>query len=221
MGKLRTLFHYLTLGIVDSNEEVERKNTPCRFDEQLSYEDFQKLAIDVAKPIKRLFVTVDRHFVYGEVRTVSGANSWSFKLDFNDFGKVTGNYWFAYRGNTDSTIPSSYAKQLSSAISTFRRTPKTVESDPLVEDFVCPNCNADLTKQAGFSPDFDSYTCKACGQKLFNPEIYSGDEFEDVYWYCDRCNALLNKQKGFSDSCGFWHCAECGYKNEISEDNIE
>ena len=73
MGKLRTLFHYLTLGIVDSNEEVERKNTPCRFDEQLSYEDFQKLAIDVAKPIKRLFVTVDRHFVYGEVRTVSGA----------------------------------------------------------------------------------------------------------------------------------------------------
>lgn len=127
MGKLRTLFHYLTFGIVDSNEEVERKNTPCRFDEQLSFEDFQSLAIEVAKPIKRLFVTIDRHFVCGEVRTVSGVNSWTFKLDFNDFGKVTGNYWFAYQENTDSTIPSSYAKQLSAAIENFRRIPKSYD----------------------------------------------------------------------------------------------
>lgn len=60
MGKIRTLFYYLTLGIVDSNEEVERKHTPCVFTDSFSQEDFSNIAISVAKPIKRLIVSVDR-----------------------------------------------------------------------------------------------------------------------------------------------------------------
>ncbi len=78
-----------------------------------------------------------------------------------------------------------------------------------------------MSKQKGFDPSYDSFKCKSCNEKLFNPGIYSGDKFADVYWYCDKCNALLSKQKGFNDSCGFWHCSECGYKNEISEDHID
>ena len=65
MGLLRSVFHVLTLGIVDSNEEVERKNTPCRFTSELTRDDFREIAITVAKPIKRLRVTVEDEFVIG------------------------------------------------------------------------------------------------------------------------------------------------------------
>ena len=116
MGLLRSVFHILTLGIVDSNEEVERKNTPCRFTSELTRDDFKEIAISVAKPIKRLKVTVENEFIIGEVRTTSGINTWEFKLDFNDYGKITGKYWFRNRGNTDSQIPDSYAKQLKNSI---------------------------------------------------------------------------------------------------------
>lgn len=116
MGLLRSVFHILTLGIVDSNEEIERKNTPCRFTTELTQADFEEIAINVAKPIKRLKVSVENEFVIGEVRTTSGINTWDFRLDFNDYGRVTGRYWVSYRGNTDSQIPDSYAMQLKGAI---------------------------------------------------------------------------------------------------------
>ena len=69
MGILRTIFHIATLGIVDSNEEVKRKNTPCIFTNALTKQDFAEIAVSIAKPIKRLTVSVHDEFVEGEVRT--------------------------------------------------------------------------------------------------------------------------------------------------------
>ena len=112
MGILRTIFHIATLGIVDSNEEVKRKNTLCKFTSALTKQDFAEIAISAAKPIKRLTVSVHDEFVEGKVRTTSGMNTWTFKLDFNDYGKVTGNYWVRHCDNSDSQIPKSYAEQL-------------------------------------------------------------------------------------------------------------
>ena len=122
MGVLRSVFHILTLGIVDSNEEVERKNTPCRFSSTLTQSDFEEIAVSVAKPIKRLKVFVENEFVVGEVRTSSGINTWKFKLDFNDYGHISGRYWFRYKDDSDSQIPDSYAQQLKSAIEEHLRT---------------------------------------------------------------------------------------------------
>lgn len=119
MGFFRTVFHILTLGIVDSNQEVERKNTPCNFTEKLSQQDFENIAIKIAKPIKRLAVTVNNELVIGKVRTSSGINTWEFMLDFNDYGKITGEYWIRYNENHDSQIPSSYAEQLKSALKDY------------------------------------------------------------------------------------------------------
>ena len=119
MGLLRSIFHIATLGLVDSNEEVARKNTPFHFPNNMTESDFKNLAIKVAKPIKRLYVTVDRQFVSGEVTSSSGINKWHFILDFNDYGTLTGKYWMRYIDNSDTQIPSSYAKQLRSAIMGF------------------------------------------------------------------------------------------------------
>ena len=115
MSILRTILHGITFGVVDSNEEVRRKKTPCYFAKELSKEEFSKIAIKVAKPIKRLKVSTNEQFVYGEVRSSSGISTWSFTLDFNDYGRITGNYWCRSQ-NCDSQIPWSYAKQLKIAI---------------------------------------------------------------------------------------------------------
>ena len=116
MGALRTILHYITFGIVDGNEEVKRKNTPFKFQENFTFEDFKKVAIKIAKPIKRLYVFVENQYIIGEVKTVSGINSWKFKLDFNDNGTITGKYWFSYCDNIDSGIPNLYAEKLSLTI---------------------------------------------------------------------------------------------------------
>lgn len=55
----------------------------------------------------------------GKVLTASGINTWEFRLDFNDYGKVTGEYWIIYNENRDSQIPDSYAKKLSNAIKDY------------------------------------------------------------------------------------------------------
>lgn len=119
MGLLRTVFHILSFGIVDSNQEFERKNTPCNFSEKLTQKDFENIAIKIAKPIKRLTVTVNKEFIIGKVRTSSGINTWEFILDFNDYGKITGEYWIKYNENHDSQIPNSYAEQVKSAVKDY------------------------------------------------------------------------------------------------------
>ena len=121
MGFIRSVLHFATLGIVDSNAEVARKNTPFVFPDNLSEAVFREMAIRVAKPIKRLYVSVDRQFVRGTVRTSSGINTWEFTIDFNDYGTLTGNYWIRFVENSDSQIPYSYAKQLSMVIVIFLR----------------------------------------------------------------------------------------------------
>lgn len=234
MGKLRTIFHYISLGIIDSDKDIERKNcelkrknTVCYFDERISFEDFKNIAVKVAKPIKRLYVSVDHHLVRGHVKTVSGIDSWEFELDFNDFGKITGSFWWSFCENMDSNIPDNYAKNLRLEIQDFisykeknvlNSNFKNGYSDQSGE-FVCPNCEAILNNQAGFSSNLDFYTCKNCNQKIYSPQIYSGEKYANIYWYCDGCNALLNKQKGFNDKNGIWHCSECGYKNIIDKNN--
>ena len=78
MDLLRTIFHFLTLGIVDSNAEVKRKNTQCEFTSQLTFENFEKIAIRVAKPIKRLNVSVQNEFVIRR----SSYCEWNKHLEF-------------------------------------------------------------------------------------------------------------------------------------------
>ena len=105
MGILRKILHNLTLGIVESDEQIEarrkkrekeydqsvaedfkrfndynyRKNQAFSFDSRMSFEEFKALAINIAKPIKRLYVEVESHYVKGTVRTISGLDYWKFE----------------------------------------------------------------------------------------------------------------------------------------------
>lgn len=101
--------------IQGSAEEKRRRNTPCQFTDANLQSQFISLVELSAKPIKRLTATVSEHMVYGTVRSQSGISSWEFRLDFNDYGRVTGEYW-CYSDNNDSKIPKSLGDSIKNGL---------------------------------------------------------------------------------------------------------
>ena len=87
-------------------------STPFSFPFNLSADNFEQIAIQTAKPIKRLTVEVRKTIIYGSVLTNSGIDRWCFELDFNDYGRLTGNYYWNYCENNESSLPDKYAERL-------------------------------------------------------------------------------------------------------------
>jgi hypothetical protein len=87
-----------------NREEEERRNTPIEYADGMTQETFEAIAFDAAKGIKRLAVQVDGPRVNGCVKSQSGLSKWSFTLDFNDYGHITGKCWTKTENN-ESIIP--------------------------------------------------------------------------------------------------------------------
>ena len=97
-------------------KEKRRRNTPCSFLDGISEEEFQSIAIHSGKGIRRLTkITVKGPIVYGTVKSQSGISEWYFKIDFNDFGHLTGAYWLS-SDNDDSSIPDRIAELIRAVI---------------------------------------------------------------------------------------------------------
>lgn len=56
--------------------------------------------------------------VYGTVRSQSGISEWCFKIDFNDYGSLTGTYWLS-TDNNDSSIPKIVANRIAQQINEY------------------------------------------------------------------------------------------------------
>ena len=96
----------------------DKREAPCLFEDGISQSEFVKIVESEASYIshKRLRdVTVSWSTVYGTVRSQSGLSDWSFSLDFNDFGHLTGRFW-ATSDNNDSILPKSLGKRISDEI---------------------------------------------------------------------------------------------------------
>lgn len=61
-------------------------------------------------------VKLEGPIISGTVSTVSEIDSWDFKVDFNDFGDITGKYWWVCHGNYDSSIPEAFVQKMSKLI---------------------------------------------------------------------------------------------------------
>ncbi|MCR5742203.1 MAG: protein kinase [Lachnospiraceae bacterium] len=92
----------------------------------------------------------------------------------------------------------------------FKNNSQNVEPEDEQYEY-CPNCDANLTLQKGYSNDLPFWTCKGCGKLLINPEL----DTDNIAWVCDKCGAMLNIQEGFADNDGEWTCRECGFVNRI------
>ena len=97
-------------------EEERRKNTPCYFDNGISQSEFTEIVYNAGRRIKRLQVLVDGPIVYGKVESQSGISTWEFKLDYNDYGRITGTYWESTE-NSDSSIPGRLGQLIQDEIS--------------------------------------------------------------------------------------------------------
>lgn len=112
------------------NEE-KRKSTPCFFNDGLSEAEFSAIVQKAGKKIKRVSsLTSDGPVVYGTFESNSGLSDWSFDIDFNDYGHITGTYWLS-TDNSDSIIPERIANIISDAI---KATNPCTESNHSYED---------------------------------------------------------------------------------------
>lgn len=96
--------------------DTKRKNTPCKFKDGLTYEDFSTIAHKAGKRIKRIKdVTIIGTVIYCTVESQTGYSDWDFREDFNDWGHVTGTYWKCTE-NCDSNIPKYFGDMVSEDI---------------------------------------------------------------------------------------------------------
>lgn len=98
--------------------ERKRRETHCTFTKELTRSMFKRIAIEEAKKIRRLWVDVEGTVIDGWVKSVSGLSEWHFTLDFNDFGRITGEYWLS-RDNYDSDVPDIYAERIQKRIEAY------------------------------------------------------------------------------------------------------
>ena len=87
-------------------EDEKRKLTPMVFPDSLPEDCFEALARVTAKQVKGRKITIDvvGPVVFGIVQSKSGLSTWTFTIDFNDYGSLTGRYWLT-SNNEDSEIP--------------------------------------------------------------------------------------------------------------------
>lgn len=101
-------------------KEQRRRNTICKFDDGISQDQFTQIVNSVTRRIKRISDTiVEGTIVYCTVRSQSKLTEWDFKIDYNDYGHLTGQYWL-WSENDDSNIPEHVATDIRSTILDLR-----------------------------------------------------------------------------------------------------
>ena len=102
-----------------TEEERRRTSKPCTFSDGISREQFEEIVKKSGKHIKRIAnLSVDGTTVYGTVRAQSGLSEWNFRIDFNDYGHLTGEYWL-FSDNDDSNIPKRVADNINLMVKEF------------------------------------------------------------------------------------------------------
>lgn len=105
--------------VKDSIKELDRKGTPCNFDNGISRTEFNEIVEKELKAIKRINdFSINDTVIRARVRSQSGISEWRFTVDFNDYGKITGNYWLNSKNN-DLQIPESVAESIKKSIISF------------------------------------------------------------------------------------------------------
>lgn len=114
---------YLQLEKITKNrrKEKRRKNEEEKhrfiIPKKIPYDKFKEIVLSSIKPMKKKLrnIDLDNGKIYGTVISQSGITEWSFTIDFNDYGKLTGEYWITTE-NKDSLIPKRVAETVQSKI---------------------------------------------------------------------------------------------------------
>lgn len=163
----------------ERSEEIDRRtNTPCNFDGIVTKDQFKSIAFQAIKKIKnrKIHIDVNAPFVYGTTESQSGLSEWSFTIDFNDYGEITGRYWLTSE-NDDSIIPKRIADIIKEEINVL------VQSNDEESDY-----NED--------PDADEYHENNSSYK--NPKKSSCNKLKNNTLRKIRLKALIFNHKNIS-----------------------
>lgn len=131
------------------SDEYRRKQI-CNFDEVITESVFDTIAKYELKYLSRLdYYEISGPKVYVCVYSQSGASSWKFCLDYNDFGRVSGEYW-VYSENHKSSIPETIGNRIKRDIE------KCKTGELIIENL------AEKKENKGAIKRF----CPYCGQRL-------------------------------------------------------
>lgn len=151
----------------DINEANRRKSIVCRFDEEISRDDFREMVEQSGKGIERIIsLHAEDARVNGIVRSQSGISEWRFKIDFNDYGKLSGKYWI-YSDNEDSRIPKVIADRISQKIAGYLGCEDDIDeaelnrkkTKPIESSSYCPYCGKQNRKE-------NAKSCMYCGLRF-------------------------------------------------------
>lgn len=97
-------------------EEQRRRNSPLSFEDGLSRTDFEALATTTARQTSRVVRSeVVGMTVHLRIQSISGLSEWRARVDFNDYGHLTGRRWIESE-NENSQVPSLFADTMSAEI---------------------------------------------------------------------------------------------------------
>lgn len=96
--------------------ESERRKAICRFEKGISKEEFRTMVKRSGKNIEHITgLFAEGALVFGTIKTSNEASGWCFKIDFNDFGELTGEYCIE-ADNKQSVIPKIIAERIAQQI---------------------------------------------------------------------------------------------------------
>ncbi|MBQ3417054.1 MAG: Sec23/Sec24 zinc finger-containing protein [Ruminococcus sp.] len=180
-------------------EEEKRKNTPCYFEDGISEVEFHKIVKSTAKRFKRLkIISISGLSVEFDFYSQSGLTTYNAKINFNDYGHITGKYWWEKYAYSDSKLP-------------------TIFSEALKDNL----CIALKDAETNYNKNVFPNHCKTCGNKIIGRPywcMYCGAQIRKKrIWFCHKCGMVLNSQTNFNTDSGIWICTECNTRNRVKE----
>lgn len=169
-----------------------REKMPCKFDEGITYHEFEQIAKNVAKQFQRIKeVTVGNGKIFCEVESLTGRSEWYFSVDFNNWGHIEGTYWW-YTDNKDSNMCKAYGEQVQKEINQFSRNKNIILPD--YEDLIETNKNS-LPRSFSYIEEETFWEKTFARRKQitfdFNPNMFNGEHICGVF--------LMLKRMGFKN----------------------
>lgn len=140
-------------------DESRRKNMVCHFDGEITKEEFYAIVKRCGNGMSRLTdIYADETMVYGTVRSQRDKSDWCFRIDFNDYGRLTGQYRL-FSDNRSSDIPKYIAERIAEQIRIF--------PDGMDESFDEEIYRIELEEAI---KEEESARCPYCGEKNSNED---------------------------------------------------
>lgn len=113
-----------------SNEGNQEDKTPCYFENGFTEDEFNLMAKDACKGIRRLkTLSVNGAIVYGTFRSQSGITDWKFSINYNNQGSLDGSYRITSQSD-DSEIPRVVADRIATSIKVHPKYKPSTSTSP-------------------------------------------------------------------------------------------